>query len=647
MKLPQTLSRSAKRAPLLIVDMWLIPVLLWGTFALRSGTVPPDLTADRKWLLVLSVVASVIPFIRLGLYRAVTRYIGQQAAFVIIQGVTASALLLFGLAWLLQLEADPAIFIIFWAVALIYVGGSRFAIRAYYRQRKARKAKAVGIYGAGDAGRQLAAAINSGSQCHVKAFFDDEPSLDGVVIDGTPVFSTHHIQTVVQQRGLHEIFLALPSASRQQRQQILRRLEFLPVRIRTVPHLGELVVGLARVDELRDIDLEDLLEREPVEAKTALLNSSANRRNVMVTGAGGTIGSELCRKIMELNPVRIVLYEMSEYALYTIEKELREANKSAVEKVAIHAVLGSVRDSQRLAVVMFDYGIDLVFHAAAYKHVPMLEENISEGVLNNVIGTWNVAEAAVAAQAATFVLVSTDKAVRPTNLMGATKRMSELVVQAIQERERQGENKTALCIVRFGNVLGSSGSVVPHFKEQIRRGGPVTVTHPEVIRYFMTVPEAAQLVLQASAMSHGGDVFLLDMGEPVKILDLAKKMIHLMGFTEKTDNNQNGDIAIAFTGLRPGEKLYEELLVGSDAYVTEHPKIMRAHEECISWNEIGEYLHQLWRAADENRIEEVIDILKACVPDYTPGEGVCSQCRVEQEYASDRDRSLAAGNGID
>ncbi|SCZ61566.1 polysaccharide biosynthesis protein [Thiohalomonas denitrificans] len=647
MKLPQTLARSAGRAPLLIVDMWLIPVLLWCAFALRSGTLPPDLTDDRKWLLLFSVVASVVPFIRLGLYRAVTRYIGQEAAFVIIQGVTTAALLLFGLAWLFQLEADPAVFIIFWAIVLIYVGGSRFAIRAYYRHRAARRAKAVGIYGAGDAGRQLAAAINSGNQCHVRAFFDDDPSLDGVIIDGTPVFNTHDIQHVVQQRGLHEIFLALPSASRHQRQQALRRVEFLPVRIRTVPHLGELVVGLARVDELRDIDLEDLLERAPVEAKMALLTSSANKKNVMVTGAGGTIGSELCRKIIDLNPVRVVLYEMSEYALYAIEKELREANKYAKTTIAIHPVLSSVRDSQRVAAVMAEYGIDLVFHAAAYKHVPMLEENIAEGVLNNVIGTWNVAEAAVAAQAATFVLVSTDKAVRPTNLMGATKRMSELVVQAIQERERQGESKTDLCIVRFGNVLGSSGSVVPHFKEQIRRGGPITVTHPEVIRYFMTVPEAAQLVLQASAMSRGGDVFLLDMGAPVKIHDLAKKMIHLMGFIEKTDNNQSGDIAIEFTGLRPGEKLYEELLVDSEAYATEHPKIMRAQEGGVAWNEIEEPLHDLWRAADENRIEEVIEILKACVPEYTPGEGVCSQCSAEQEYTGGLDRSFAAGNGIE
>jgi FlaA1/EpsC-like NDP-sugar epimerase len=472
----------------------------------------------------------------------------------------------------------------------------------------------VAIYGAGDAGARVSSVLRGGPDFEPVAFIDDKKSLQGSNINGIRVYGSDCLPELVRQRKIDRILLALPSASRRRRREILTRLEPLGVHVQSLPNLSDLISGKAQLNELRDVDVGDLLGRDPVPPKPKLFGWCIRGKCVMVTGAGGSIGAELCRQIIRLSPSRLVLFEMSELALYQIERELEEVGAQEGLSVEIVPLLGNAHHRHRVREVLSTFGVHTVYHAAAYKHVPIVEHNVIEGIHNNVIGTWYTAEAALETGVETFVLVSTDKAVNPANVMGATKRLAELVLMALQERTTQ----TRFCMVRFGNVLASSGSVVPLFQEQIRRGGPVTVTHPDVIRYFMTIPEAGQLVLQAGSMAKGGDVFVLDMGRPVRIDDLARRLVNLMGLTVRDASNPDGDIAIEYTGLRTAEKLFEELMIGSNVTGTDHPMIMRAIEHRLSWPKMEQILNDLLVALASFDCLRALELLSASVAEYQP-----------------------------
>jgi len=503
-------------------------------------------------------------------------------------------------------------------LALLYIGGSRLLVRDYYREKHRERfnRENVVIYGAGSAGVQLAMGLLSGREYRPVAFLDEKMDIAGTVIHNLPVHSTDQLPRLIRQLDVKQVLLAVPSASRSRRREILSFLEPHPVHVRTVPGLAELVSGTAKVDDIQEVDVADLLGRDTVPPDETLLAHCIKDKVVMVTGAGGSIGSELCRQILHLHPRRLVLYELSEFGLYTIEQELNviKANNTNLQHIDVQCVLGSVTHRRRVEMVIRSFGVQTIYHAAAYKHVPLVEHNPIEGVQNNLFGTWRTAEAAMAADVETFVLISTDKAVRPTNVMGATKRMAELVLQGMSQRE----GNTRFCMVRFGNVLGSSGSVVPLFREQIRKGGPVTVTHSEITRYFMTIPEAAQLVLQAGSMGEGGEVFVLDMGESVRIADLARRMIKLSGMEVLDDDHPYGDIEIVYTGLRPGEKLYEELLIGDNVSGTQHPRIMRCREVELPWADLLPILNAIDLGSSQFDTQKVRKLLESTVCGYVP-----------------------------
>jgi FlaA1/EpsC-like NDP-sugar epimerase len=504
-------------------------------------------------------------------------------------------------------------FAIYWALALIYVGGSRLLARGLIQIRR-QGSDRVAIYGAGVAGAQVASALLSGGRYYPVAFIDDSKGLHGSSINGIEVFGADELPRLIADEGVNTVLLALPSSSRRRRQEILHALEPLAVHVQTVPDISDIVTGRATVEDIQEVDAQDLLGRDPVSPRVELFHACVRGKSVMVTGAGGSIGSELSRQIARLAPIRVILFEMSELALYQIEREVRSIVAQNQLDVEVVALLGNAHHRQRVREVIHSYGVQTIYHAAAYKHVPIVEQNIIEGVHNNVFSTWYTAEAAIDCGVETFVLISTDKSVNPTNVMGATKRLAEIVLQALNERG----SRTRFCMVRFGNVLESSGSVVPLFREQIRQGGPVTVTHPDVIRYFMTIPEATQLVLQAGAIAKGGDVLVLDMGKPVRIQDLARRMIRLMGLTVRDEQNPDGDIEIVYTGLRPAEKLFEELLIGGTVTGTEHPMIMRAVEHSIPWPAVQALLNELLEALNNFDCSAVRELLKRAVAEYRP-----------------------------
>ncbi len=620
------LSRRTKQLIMVGADMAMLPLAVWSAFALRFGTVAPPYL-DRFWWLFIATPLLTIPILyALGLYRAVVRYMSTQAVFAVINGVGLSALLIIAMSLMLDMRGLPrSVVLLYGLLALLYIGGTRFLIRASLQSliRRRTNKEPVVIYGAGAAGLQSAAALLNGNEYEPVAFVDDNPALQGMVMHGIKVHPPELLPKLTAALEVSYVLLAMPSLSRVRRNTILDGLESLPVRVKTLPGLADLVSGTARVDEFREVDIEDLLGRDPVVPQQRLLGQCIHGKVVMVTGAGGTIGSELCRQILRLAPQVLILYEFAEPALYRIERELRRLVK--VEGIAVEVVplLGSVTERAMLRRVMSSWGVHTVYHAAAYKHVPIVEHNYISGVRNNVFGTWYAAEAALAAGVERFVLVSTDKAVRPTNVMGASKRLAELVLQGLHDRADRGNGSmTRFCMVRFGNVLGSSGSVVPLFREQIQSGGPVTVTHPEITRYFMTIPEATALVIQAGAMGQGGDVFVLDMGAAVKIVDLARRMIHLAGYEVCDEENPDGDIGITFTGLRPGEKLYEELLIGDADAPTQHPMIRRAHEAFQPWSELRCCLDQLLRACDRFNCEAVRKLLLETVNGFHPAQGI-------------------------
>ena len=606
------LPRNIKQACLLCLDMLFVTAAMWSAVALRWGHLNFQLGSVEYVCALVTVVVSAIVFLRLGLYRAVIRFMGQQAIWAIVIAVSYSTLILGATLFFAQASVPRSTPFIYWGLALLGIGGTRLIVRAYYQAKLRSLSENVLIYGAGESGRQLLMAMYQGDQYHAVAFVDDNAHLQRSVINGLQVAKPEEMEQLIARHDITQVLLAIPSASADRRREIINSLVGLPVHVRTVPKINELVAGRASINQVRDVDLDDLLGREAVPPHPELIDRCITHKVVMVTGAGGSIGSELCRQIVESNPRELVLLDNSEHALYQIERELRQTMQRLEIELEMVALLGSVQDQKRLESIYRTMNVQTVYHAAAYKHVPMVEYNIAEGVANNVFGTWYAAEAASKAGVETFVLVSTDKAVRPTNVMGASKRFAEMMLQGLS----QHDSSTRFCMVRFGNVLGSSGSVVPLFREQIEAGGPVTVTHPEVSRYFMSIQEAAQLVLQAGAMGTGGDVFVLDMGEPVRIVDLARRMIRLSGYEMNHDTHVGEHIDIEFSGLRPGEKLHEELLLGSNVEGTGHPMIMRAEEECLPYDEIHSQMLQLMEYCDTLDCDGISAVLSSAVSGF-------------------------------
>ena len=599
------LPRSVKRLVSVCADMFFLIASLFAAYFLTQHDAHINVP-QIALAFAITLPVTLFIFTKLGLYRAVIRYIGQHALGAVLAGIVSSAFVLALLFGVFNVHDKGNLIFVYAILALISSGGVRLLARMFLVQRNNGHKERVLIYGAGSSGRQLAHALMNGEQYHPVIFVDDDTTLQRSTILGIPVGAPAQITALLKNYNISRILLALPSASRARRREVLDALEELPIPVQSIPGMSDLVDGSMRIDELQDVKIEDLLGRDPVAPKVKLMQANIQHKVVMVTGAGGSIGSELCRQIINYEPAVLVLFELSEFGLYSIEQELANTISQRELDIKLIPVMGTVQRKNRLKTVMQAFNVQTVYHAAAYKHVPLVEYNVVEGVRNNVFGTWYAAEAAIETGVETFVLISTDKAVRPTNVMGASKRLAELVLQALAQKQ----NQTRFCMVRFGNVLGSSGSVVPLFREQIRRGGPVTVTHKDIIRYFMTIPEAAQLVIQAGAMGQGGDVFVLDMGEPVKIADLAKRMIHLMGLEVKDDIHPNGDIEVHYSGLRPGEKLYEELLIGENVRETAHPRIMAADEICLNWESMHTLLQQLDSYCESFAVEQIIELFR-------------------------------------
>ncbi len=613
------LPRSNKRALMFGFDCIALPFALWLGCSLRFGYIfIPDTT--QWWIFVAVALIGIPVFIFMGLYRAIVHCM-ELPAFVAIFKAVSLSVALWGLILLLfSPHGIPrSSVIIFWMVALLLISASRLWVRWVMAGRKHGNVPRIAIYGAGRAGQQLLAVLRISKQLEPVAFIDDDKSLQHHEAGGLPIVSSKAMVTLFDSENIQQVLVAVPSASHAQKKNILRQIEALPVQVRVLPRVEELMNCTVKVEQLRDVNIDDLLGRDAAVPDTDLLATCIYNQTVMVTGAGGSIGSELCRQIILHKPNSLLLFERNEFALYAIERELRNTLQVQDDNITIIPLLGSVTDEARLRRIFTVFSVQTVYHAAAYKHVPLVELNPAEAVQNNIMGTMITAQAAAQAGVNRFVLISTDKAVRPTNVMGATKRYAEMILQALHEELNASDAAhTCFCMVRFGNVLGSSGSVVPLFLEQIKNGGPVTVTHPEITRYFMSIPEASQLVIQAGAMATGGDVFILDMGEPVRIVDLARKIIHLSGKKEQRNNHPIGDIAIVFTGLRPGEKLYEELLISDNPSGTQHPLIMRAKDSHLSWQAINQHIDALQQAVAMHDTLAIRQCLLNTVKGYAP-----------------------------
>jgi len=602
------LSRKAKQALMLFFDSIVLIIILFAAFSIRLDYLfyPSD-----NFVLLFVIYAApffALPiFASFGLYHEVIRYVSFRALWKIIQASSVYAALWGLFVFMAQIQSVPrSVILINWALVILIIGFSRLFLRWLLSGQGINN---VVIYGAGSAGRQLSTALSQSNEYNPVAFIDDSREIKNHSINGLKVYPPKDLQELINDKNLKEVLIAIPSLSRARRREIIDFLEPYPVVVRSLPGVTELAQGKIKVNDLLEIDLRDLLGRDSVEQNKDLFELNISNKVVMVTGAGGSIGSELCRQILLLKPQKLILYEMSESSLYQIDQELKRLNLS---KIDICPVIGSVTDKDRVLNICNYYKPQTIYHAAAYKHVPLVEFNQSQGVINNTIGTMLLANAAISSNVETFVLISTDKAVRPTNFMGASKRAAEMVLQALAELP----HNTCFTMVRFGNVLDSSGSVIPLFKKQISEGGPVTVTHADVVRYFMTIPEAVELVLRAGAMAEGGEVFVLDMGEPVRIYDLAVKMINLSGLQVLDEKNPNGDIPIDIIGLRPGEKLYEELLVGGEFSLTDNKLIMRAEEEMMKWEDLEPLLAEIYKKGNYSENEELYGLLKKIVPEF-------------------------------
>ncbi len=626
--------RSTKRGTVVILDIFFCIFSVWISFGLRIDQWG-WLDGNRYWALIAAIGFMIPLFIFFGLYRTIFRYIG----FIVIESMVRVLVIYFvlyvGVFTIVGVEDIPRSIGVMQPIILIFcIGISRYLMQLWLTSIKytgklsSNEIPVAIIYGAGSAGRQLASALSLSGEMLVKGFIDDDRQLQGNTIDGLNVYGNGDLSGLTSRHGVTDVLLAIPSANQLRRNQIITSLEGCGVRVRTLPGVIDLVFGRVRISDLHDLDMNDLLGRQVVPPNIKLLEANIRNQVVLVTGAGGSIGSELCRQIIKFLPKSIILIENSEHALYVVYEDLKrltldmninhQLGSATAASDFLIPRLASVRDVDLINKIFDEFRPTTVFHAAAYKHVPLVEQNSSEGIRNNVLGTQICAQAALDVGVSFFTLISTDKAVRPTNVMGASKRVAELVLQAISDFAMKNGYKTKFSMVRFGNVLGSSGSVAPLFSAQIKAGGPITLTHPEVTRYFMTIPEAAQLVIQASAMSTGGDVFVLDMGKPVRIYDLAVKMIFLSGLMLKDEDNLHGDIEIQIIGLRPGEKLYEELLIGNNPKPTAHLKIMKAHEEFLPWEELEIQLNELIQQLDCNDVEALKGILKKLVSGYSP-----------------------------
>ena len=628
-----TLPRQAKQASMMAYDAlcyWASAVVsYWVGF----GTT--EFSNEVAWISLVVILVAAPTHWYIGLYASIVRYTGLTLLAVGLKATFFVTAALMAFSSVAGFSSAPIrVGIVFWAFSLILIVGGRVTARMFLSRSNADREPVI-IYGAGKAGAQLINALFDGDDYLPVAIVDDHPKLYGQRIHELRVYPPDELGQLIKTAAAKRILLAMPSASRRARRDVLERLSEYPVRVMTMPDVTDIVSGKARVDDISDVDVKDLLGRNPVPPIEELLDSCIKDKRVLVTGAGGSIGSELCRQILASNPSRLVLLELAETALYKVERKLRRQARQSGSDCEIVPLLGSAHHGERVREVMNTFDIQTVYHAAAYKHVPIVEQNLFEGIHNNVFGTLHCVQAAIDTGVESFVLISTDKAVNPSSVMGATKRLAELVLQAYQSKE----HNTRLCMVRFGNVLESSGSVVPLFKEQIRSGGPVTVTHRDIIRYFMTIPEAAQLVIQAGAMAKGGDVFVLDMGKPVKIADLARRMINLMGLTVRDDAHPEGDIEIQYTGLRPAEKLYEELLIGSNVSGTEHPRIMRADEDFLSMDELMECLGGLEAASKRLDYGKARELLLRSVNEYNPENGIDDLVWLRKTGTDGRSRS--------
>ncbi|WP_443113636.1 polysaccharide biosynthesis protein [Herbaspirillum seropedicae] len=631
------LPRAAKRFVALSVDLGLCILTVWLALYLRLGDFVA-LSGSSLWAAGASLLIALPIFVVSGLYRAIFRYSGWPALLAVARAVGIYGLLYASVFTAIGVAGVPrTVGIIQPILLLLFVGASRALARVWLGDQylsilKHASRPKVLIYGAGSTGRQLAAAMANSYEMQVIGFLDDDDRLHGHVLNGQPIYNPADLDNLATTLNISDVLLAMPSLSRRRRNEILSQIRSAHVAVRTLPSVTALAQGKVSISDLRELDIDDLLGREPVAPNHILLAKNITGKVVLVTGAGGSIGSELCRQILDVKPAKLLLIEQSEFALYAIHQELEQ--KIALPERGTPAILvpllASVQDEERMREIMSTWHPDTVYHAAAYKHVPLVEHNPAAGIKNNVLGTLRTAQAAAENGVSDFVLISTDKAVRPTNVMGASKRLAEMALQALAAT-RAGTGGTNFSMVRFGNVLGSSGSVVPKFRQQIREGGPITLTHPEVTRYFMTIPEAAQLVIQAGAMAKGGDVFVLDMGQPVKIMDLARRMVELSGLTVKDQQCPEGDIEIAITGLRPGEKLYEELLIGDDPKATIHPRIMKAHEEFIRWAEFEDKLNALEISLNVNDVGVIRLMMQQLVSGYVPSDEIVDWVYLEQE----------------
>lgn len=622
-------SRRFKRIFSILLDTIFISTAYWGAYALRLDTLTPTLPIAHWLVLAITLPISIAGFVQLGLYRAVLRYISSQAVLTITLGAIFSMGVMISTSLFLHAATPTSIDVLYLLLTIMLCGGARIAARTLYQQSTKRFKSPVIIYGAGEAGRQLITSLHHGLEYRVVAFIDDDITLQKNAIHGVKVYKPNQLAYLVEKFKAKKLLLAMPSISKNRKREVLECLQSLPIELLSIPGLADIISGRATINDLKEISIDDLLGRDLVEPFPELLSYNINKKVVMVTGAGGSIGSELCHQILVQKPSVLILYEISEYALYQIEQQLTSVKLSQGYTSQIVPILASTLDKQRLSLVLQTFKVQTIYHTAAYKHVPLVEWNTTEGIRNNVFGTWYTAMSAVNHGVESFVLISTDKAVRPTNVMGTSKRLAELVLQALSKEQ----NSTCFSMVRFGNVLGSSGSVIPLFKQQILSGGPVTVTDKNITRYFMTISEAAELVIQAGAMSIGGDVFVLDMGKPVPIISLAQKMIRLMGYKIKDNHRPNGDIEIQITGLRPGEKLYEELLIGNDEKNTAHPRIKTANEVSLTWVEMSHYLKQLEHACNQNNQSKIRELLLNSITGFQPNHGVCDLVWYNQKNA--------------
>ncbi len=624
------LPRAAKRFVALLVDTGLCVFTVWLAYYLRLGEFVA-LSDSALWATVVAIGLAIPIFIVSGLYRAIFRYSGWPALLTVARAVAVYGLLYAAVFTAMGVTGVPrTVGIIQPILLLLFVGASRAMVRVwlgdqYLNILKQASRPKVLIYGAGSTGRQLVAAMANSHEMQVVGFLDDDDRLHGHVLNGQPIYNPADLSDLAAALAISDVLLAMPSLNRKRRNEILAQMRSARVAVRTLPSVTDLAQGKVSISDLRELDIDDLLGREAVMPNHILMAMNVRSKVVMVTGAGGSIGSELCRQILAVVPSKLLLIEQSEFALYAIHQELEE--KMAGRDIVLVPLLASVQHDERMREIMATWHPDTVYHAAAYKHVPLVEHNPAEGIMNNVMGTLRTAQAAAENGVSDFVLISTDKAVRPTNIMGASKRLAEMALQALAATKP----KTKFSMVRFGNVLGSSGSVVPKFRQQIRDGGPITLTHPDITRYFMTIPEASQLVIQAGAMAKGGDVFVLDMGESVRIVDLARRMVELSGLTVKDEQNPDGDIEIEITGLRPGEKLYEELLIGDNPKPTSHSRIMKAHEEFMPWHVLSDKLKALEMALKVNDVGVIRLMLQQLVTGYTPSDDIVDWVYLEQE----------------